>query len=208
MSDQNGLPTGKHTLVEEGTEFKGTMSSNCPIVVMGKVEGEVTGPVIHVTATGVVAGHVKVKELRSEGEMAGEVEAEVVRISGKVRDRTVIRARSLEVSLSTKSGMQVVFGECELAVGDEPNKEAAIAAATAQPAPEPTATAPEPAAPAPEPAATAPEPAATADAKDANAKDAKDGKKGGRGAAKTEPAAAGTDEEAGRRRSGTQPPPV
>src|SRR4030095_3811927 len=107
MSDNNGLPTGKHTLVEEGTEFKGTMSSNCPIVVMGKVEGEVIGPVIHVSATGVVAGNVKVKELRSDGEVAGEVEAEVVRISGRVRDKTVIRARSREVSLSTtKGGME------------------------------------------------------------------------------------------------------
>src|SRR5262245_59746397 len=131
MSDKNGLPDGKHTLVEEGTEFKGTLSSKCPIVVMGKIEGEVAGPIIHVTASGVMAGNVKVKELRSYGEVAGEVEAEAVRISGKVRDKTVIRARSLEVSLAaTKGGMQVVFGECELAVGDEPNKEAAIAAAT------------------------------------------------------------------------------
>ena len=131
MNDKNGLPTGKHTLVEEGTELKGSITSNCPIVVMGKVEGEVAGPVIHVTASGVVAGNVKVKELRSDGEVAGEVEADVVRISGKVRDKTVIRARSLEVSLSaTKGGMQVVFGDCELAVGDEPSKEAAIAAAT------------------------------------------------------------------------------
>ena len=135
MSDKNGLPTGKHTLVEEGTEFKGTMSSSCPIVVMGKVEGDVAGPVIHVTPSGVVSGVVKVKQLRSDGELAGEVEADTVEISGRVRDRTVIRARSLEVSLSVqKGGMQVVFGECELAVGDEPNKEAAIAAALATPA--------------------------------------------------------------------------
>ncbi len=132
MSDKSGLPTGKHTLVEEGTEFKGTMSSNCPIVVMGKVEGDIAGPVIHITPSGVVAGVVKVKDLRSAGELAGEVEADTVQISGRVRDRTVIRARSLDVSLSvTKGGMQVVFGECELAVGDEPNKEAAIAAALA-----------------------------------------------------------------------------
>lgn len=141
MSDKSGLPTGKHTLVEEGTEFKGTMSSSCPIVVMGKVEGDVAGPVIHVTPSGVVAGVVKVKDLHSAGELAGEVEAETVRISGRVRDKTVIRARSLDVSLNTtKGGMQVVFGECELAIGDEPNKEAAISAATAPvaapPAPE------------------------------------------------------------------------
>lgn len=146
MSDKNGLPTGKHTLVEDGTEFKGTMSSNCPIVVMGKVEGDISGPVIHITPSGVVAGVVKVKELRSDGELAGEVEADTVQISGRVRDRTMIRARSLEVSLSvSKGGMQVVFGECELAVGDEPNKEAAVAAALASPAP----PAPEPAKPAP-----------------------------------------------------------
>jgi cytoskeletal protein CcmA (bactofilin family) len=136
MSDKNGLPTGKHTLIEEGTEFKGSLSSNCPIVVVGKIEGDVTGPMIHIAASGVVAGKVNVKQLRSEGELAGEVEADVVQIAGTVRDKTRIRARSLEVTLSTKKGkgMEVVFGECELAVGDEPDKQAAIAAAMAPPA--------------------------------------------------------------------------
>lgn len=180
MSDKHGLPTGKHTLVEEGTEFKGTMSSSCPIVVMGKVEGDVAGPVIHVTPSGVVAGVVKVKDLHSAGELAGEVEAETVQISGRVRDRTVIRARSLEVSLSTeKGGMQVVFGECELAIGDEPSKEAAIAAALAPPAATPAADAGKPASG--KPAAATP----------------------AAGATPAEP----DDAAAGKRRRGTQPPP-
>lgn len=177
MSDKNGLPTGKHTLVEEGTEFKGSMSSSCPIVVMGKVEGDITGPVIHITPSGVVAGVVKVKDLRSDGELAGEVEADTVQISGRVRDRTVIRARSLEVSLSTtKGGMQVVFGECELAIGNEPSKEAAVAAALAPPA-----------------TATATAPAASDAARPAPAKPAVP--------------AAETDDPAGKRRRGTIPPP-
>lgn len=177
MNDKNGLPTGKHTLVEEGTEFKGTMSSNCPIVVMGKVEGDVAGPEIHVSASGVIAGNVKVKELRSDGEVAGEVEAETVRISGKVRDKTVIRARTLEVSLATtKGGMQVVFGDCELAVGDEPNKDAAIAAATA---------------PVTQPAAAAATPT--------------DGKKGRGGKGGDAAAATATTEEEGGSRRGSQP---
>jgi cytoskeletal protein CcmA (bactofilin family) len=180
MSDKHGLPTGKHTLVEEGTEFKGTMSSSCPIVVMGKVEGDIAGPVIHVTPSGVVAGSVKVKDLHSAGELAGEVEAETVQISGRVRDRTVIRARSLEVSLSvTKGGMEVVFGECELAIGEEPNKEASIAAALAPPA---TATA---AADAGKPA-----PGKTAAA-----------------APGATPATEPEDAAAGKRRRGTIPPP-
>lgn len=125
----------KRTLVEEGTEFKGSMKSSCPIVVMGKIEGDVTGPSIQVTPSGVVAGVVKVTELRSDGEVAGEVNADTVTLSGRVRDHTVIRAKTLEVSLSRQNGqMEVVFGQCELSVGDVPDKEAAIAAATAPPA--------------------------------------------------------------------------
>lgn len=138
MSDKN-IVSGKHTLVEEGTELKGTISSKCPIVVMGKVEGEVSGPVIHVSPTGIVAGKVKVTELRSAGEVAGEIEAETVKIAGRVRDKTVIRARTLEVTLTRETGgTEVTFGECELAVGDEPNKQAAIDAALAPP-PQPAA---------------------------------------------------------------------
>jgi cytoskeletal protein CcmA (bactofilin family) len=142
MSDTTN-PSQKRTLVEEGTEFKGSMKSSCPIVVMGKIEGEVAGPSIHVTVSGVVAGVVKVTELRSEGEVAGEVNADTVTLAGRVRDNTVIRARTLEVSLSRSSGqMEVVFGQCELSVGDAPNKEAAIAKALAPPQPEAPAAAP------------------------------------------------------------------
>jgi cytoskeletal protein CcmA (bactofilin family) len=218
MSDKNSLPTGKHTLVEEGTEFKGTMSSKCPIVVMGKVEGEVTGPEIHVTASGVMAGHVKVKQLRSAGELAGEIEADSVQISGKVRDKTVIRARSLEVALtSAKGGMEVLFGECELAIGDEPNKDAAIAAALASPAVAVVAAV----------ATVAAEPVkeevkeVKEDKKEESKKDGKDGhRRRGQSESwdasagdplKTEPTAAATttpeDEAAGKRRRGTLPPP-
>src|SRR5215468_2054575 len=183
MSEKNGLPTGKHTLVEEGTEFKGTMSSSCPIVVMGKVEGDVAGPVIHVTPSGVVSGVVKVKQLRSDGEIAGEVEADTVEISGRVRDRTVIRARTLDVSLTaSKGGMQVVFGECELAVGDEPNKEAAIAAALA---PATTPAVSEPTRP------TGP---------------AKPGTVTSASTAQSSTSTADSDDAAAKRRRGTQPP--
>lgn len=139
--NKNGMPTGKHTLIEEGTEFRGSLSSNCPIVVVGKIEGDVTGPMIQVAATGVVAGKVNVQQLRSEGVLAGEVDAEVVQIAGTVRDKTRIRAKTLQVTLATKKGMEVVFGECELLIGDEPDKQAAIDAATATPQ-DPTATTP------------------------------------------------------------------
>jgi cytoskeletal protein CcmA (bactofilin family) len=132
MSDSNNESGKRRTLVEEETEFKGTLTSRCPVIVMGKLDGEIDAPSVHISSTGSVAGSVLVGELSSEGQLAGEVEAESVRLSGQIKDNTVIRAKTLEVRLARQHGkMEVVFGECELAVGDEPSKEAAIAAALA-----------------------------------------------------------------------------
>lgn len=121
MQDFGGNSGGKQTLIEEGTQFKGSMSSNCPIVVRGRIEGDVESPSLSVSVTGAVHGRAKVGNLRSEGELSGEYDAEIVQLSGTVRDSTVIRAKSLEVKLESGPGkMQVTFGECELSVGDAP----------------------------------------------------------------------------------------
>jgi cytoskeletal protein CcmA (bactofilin family) len=131
MNATSGTSATKRTLIEEGTELKGTLSSTSAIVVMGKIEGEVTGPSVEVTETGVMSGKAKVTELRSRGELSGEFDADVVELSGRVRDKTLIRAKSLEVSLQRSEGkVEVVFGECELAIGEAPDKARAIREAT------------------------------------------------------------------------------
>jgi hypothetical protein len=80
-----------------------------------------------------------VGEIRSQGELAGEFDADVVQLSGTVKDSTIIRAKSLEVKLHPVEGkMQVVFGECSLEVGsDAPQPEVAGATGRTAPAVEP-----------------------------------------------------------------------
>jgi cytoskeletal protein CcmA (bactofilin family) len=125
--------TKRTTLIEEGTAFKGEFASDCPIVVKGRIEGNISGPSLTVSATGSVAGVVKVGVIESEGELSGEFEAETIRLSGRVRDNTIIRARSLEVKLAPEKGMmQVVFGECALDVGDMPSKEQVMSESLAE----------------------------------------------------------------------------
>ena len=133
---------GRKTLVEEGTQFKGSMSSDCPVEVRGKIEGDLTAPALSVSASGAVHGKVKVGEIKSEGELAGEFDADVVQLSGTVKDNTVIRAKSLEVKLTPANGkMQVIFGECQLEVGSEqPAKEAPKPASVKPPPAEPVDT--------------------------------------------------------------------
>jgi hypothetical protein len=114
-------PKGKQTVVEDGTHFRGSLTSTCPIVVNGRIEGDVDTPGLFVSATGSVKGKVKVGEVQSEGELEGEFDAETVRLAGRVKDKTVLRAKVLEVQLATEgSKMQMVFGETELSVGETP----------------------------------------------------------------------------------------
>jgi cytoskeletal protein CcmA (bactofilin family) len=141
MSQEN---QGKKTTIEEGTEFKGTLSARHPVMVMGKVEGDLTGPAVHVSETGVVAGKIKVGELHSSGEIAGEIEADEVHLSGRVRDKTIVRAKQIEVHLTAADAAGgVLLGDCDFEVGEVPDKAAVIAAAAGArngaPAPRPEA---------------------------------------------------------------------
>ncbi len=116
--------TEKRTLVEEGTTFKGSLTSTCPILVKGTINGDLEAPSLTVAATGSVSGKVKAGELKSEGELSGEFDVDKVVLSGSVKDNTVIRAKALEVKLAvTGSKMQVVFGEVQLDIGDQPKIE-------------------------------------------------------------------------------------
>jgi cytoskeletal protein CcmA (bactofilin family) len=107
-------------IVENGTEFHGTLRSQCPVVVWGHLSGEVTAPTLTLKPEGSVQGKMKVSHLKSEGSLGGEIDAESVELSGSISDDTVIRASAIEVKLnhSGDSKMRVSFGNCELQVGD------------------------------------------------------------------------------------------
>ncbi|MBL8152272.1 MAG: polymer-forming cytoskeletal protein [Blastocatellia bacterium] len=123
----------KQTILEDGTEFDGTVRSKCPITVSGKLKGEVSAPSLTVTPSGLVHGQVKVTQLKSKGELAGEIDAESVELSGRVSDQTTIRATTLEVTLNQTPGkLQVTFGNCELLVGDKTAKPQEVAKPPAQ----------------------------------------------------------------------------
>jgi cytoskeletal protein CcmA (bactofilin family) len=121
MSNRSPSGEQKQTTVEEGTEFKGTLSSSCPVVVRGVLDGDIKAPSLSIAATGTVVGNVRAQRIQSEGVLAGNVDADEVSLSGSVRSNTVIRARTLEVKLERDKGkLEVTFGECILEVGDEP----------------------------------------------------------------------------------------
>ena len=113
-------PITKQTVLEEGTEIEGSIRSQCPITVSGILKGDIAAPSLTITLSGSVHGQVKVSNFKSEGEIAGEIDAESVELSGHVGDQTTIRASSLQAKLSQNGSngkLQVTFGNCDLHVG-------------------------------------------------------------------------------------------
>ena len=118
----------KHTLVEEGTEFAGTMRAKCRVVVRGLFDGELDAPAVEIAETGVVTGILRAKSVRSQGVLAGTVDVDDISVAGTVRSDTVIRAKTLEVRLVAEQGkLDVTFGDCLLEVGDMPGDQPDLA---------------------------------------------------------------------------------
>ena len=89
------------TLIAEETEFDGDLSSRCPVTLSGTLKGKLSAPCLTVTPTGAIHGDVKVNQLNSDGEISGNIAAEIVQLSGKVSDNTVINATTLELLQAT-----------------------------------------------------------------------------------------------------------
>src|SRR3954463_2509089 len=118
MSEENAQP--KQTVVEEGTALRGSLASNGQVLVMGRVDGEVSGVAVEITETGAVSGRGKTPALRSRGDLRGGIDAEDVELSGHVLDETVIRAQAIAVSIPIAGGPTMLFGDCELETGAPP----------------------------------------------------------------------------------------
>ena len=103
--------TGKRTLVEDGTTFKGSLTSTCPVLVQGSIEGDVDGPAVTISATGAVSGKIVTGALKSDGKISGEFDVESAQLAGFVEKDTVVRASSLDVKLTAATGkLQLTFG--------------------------------------------------------------------------------------------------
>jgi cytoskeletal protein CcmA (bactofilin family) len=126
MNDPKNAPglanpnTQKRTLVEEGTKFKGSLTSTCPVLVQGTVEGNVESPAVTVSATGTLSGKIVASTFKSEGKVAGELDVDTAQLAGQVDKNTIVRASSLDLKLTQAPGagkVQLTFG----AIGKKPS---------------------------------------------------------------------------------------
>jgi hypothetical protein len=116
---------------DEGSALSGALTSDGRILVMGELRGEVAGSSIEVTATGALSGRIRAGVLRSRGALGGRLEADDVDLGGRILDQTVIRARGLAVAFEDGDGGGAQFGDCELEIGDEPDRDRAVSEAAA-----------------------------------------------------------------------------
>ncbi|MDB5215264.1 MAG: hypothetical protein JWO86_3191 [Myxococcaceae bacterium] len=103
--------TEKRTLVEEGTRFKGSLTSTCPILVQGSIEGDIEGPSLTVSATGAVSGKIAAGALKSDGKISGDFDVDTAQLAGSIENNTVVRASALDLKVTVPNGkLQLTFG--------------------------------------------------------------------------------------------------
>jgi hypothetical protein len=106
-----GTTTEKRTLVEEGTRFKGSLTSTCAILVQGSIEGDVEGPSVTVSATGAVSGKITAGALKSDGKIAGDFDVDTAQLAGAIENNTVVKAAAIDLKITVPNGkLQLTFG--------------------------------------------------------------------------------------------------
>lgn len=128
--------TPQQTLVDVGTTLKGAISSTCPVLVKGTIEGDLEVPDLTVSAGGSVQGAVVAKRVYSQGTVAGSLKADEVVLSGAVLANTVIEAGRLEIALDGKGkALQLTFGE-----GESPDRSVSVSPTSQTPSQKPPAS--------------------------------------------------------------------
>src|SRR4029078_2298833 len=114
-------PEEPATIVEEGSEFRGNFTSSRPIIVNGRIEGDVSAPAVMVTNSGARQGNVEAKTISCRGSAAGVFVADTIELSGSIAQNTVIRAQRLNLKIVSTSGrVEIAFGQTVIAQEWEP----------------------------------------------------------------------------------------
>ena len=101
---RTGSRVEPRTIVDEGTSFRGDFISSCPIVVNGRIEGDVKAPAVTVTTSGALQGKIEAKTISCRGSVAGVLEADVIELTGAIARDTIVRAQRLNLDVESTSG--------------------------------------------------------------------------------------------------------
>jgi cytoskeletal protein CcmA (bactofilin family) len=112
LTHAESRPAEPATIVQEGTDFRGNFTSTCPIVVNGRIQGDVKAPTVTVTSSGVLQGNVEAKTIACRGSVAGVLEADTIELSGDIAQNTIVRAQRLRLNIESTSGrIELAFGQ-------------------------------------------------------------------------------------------------
>ena len=99
------------TIVQDGTDFRGDFTSKCPIIVNGRIQGDVKAPTVTITNSGVLQGKVEAKTIACRGSVSGVLEADAIELSGDIAQNTIVRAQRLRLNIESTSGrIELAFG--------------------------------------------------------------------------------------------------
>lgn len=112
------------TTIANGSAIKGSIKSQCNVVIDGHMEGDVEAPLVRISASGTLIGNVSANSIESFGSISGEMHASKFVLNGRIEKDSKIIADSIEFSdAEADQSVGITLGECEIYVGEIPSIE-------------------------------------------------------------------------------------
>lgn len=109
------------TCIKRGTEIRGSLKADTPVLVEGYFEGQLEAPELTIAEGAKVRGTVRAGRMRCSGTIAGSLDAHDLALSGRVLPDTIIRADSLLVQAPPLGAPhELILGECLIEAGPDP----------------------------------------------------------------------------------------
>lgn len=67
----------RRTVIEEGTSLQGTVTSSCPVLVLGRIDGDLAAPEVELAPSGIVVGTIRASTITVADGLLAACELEI-----------------------------------------------------------------------------------------------------------------------------------
>ena len=111
INNSGSISYTDNSWVSEDVRITGSISSSKPIMMLGRLDGNVEAKSIHVTATGVVNGDIKADDLKIDGTVIGTIIAAQVHVTASAEIKGKIRCNGITIDKGANIEAQFTRGK-------------------------------------------------------------------------------------------------
>ena len=95
--NQKSMPEANGSCISEEVRITGVISASKPIILFGKIDGNVEALSVHVKSTATVNGDINAQKVTVDGTVCGNVTADTVHLTASAILNGEVRSKAIEI---------------------------------------------------------------------------------------------------------------